>query len=535
MALIPDRTGYRPDEPVAIELDAPAPAAATLTLTQLDRTVREFDVPAGATRVELGSFPVGGYGVTLGDARTAFDVLDSAFDRPRYGFVARLTEDADIPAVMRNFRRLHLSIAQFYDWAYKHSMLMPPQDRYVDPLGQERSLAIVNEIAAAFSAQGTSPLGYSAVYAVAHDELDAWEGSVIRRPDGEPYRLGDTFLVLVDPADSTWLEHYLSELERALRGTALEGFHLDQYGWPKFARGPEGRTVDLAVSFTTLLAAIRDRLPDARMMFNNVNDFPTYATATSPQDATYIEVWEPHGTLSDLGLLALNARRARPEHPPILSAYLSCYSIDEDRATNAAQLLMATAFSHGATHLLLGEHNSVLTGPYYPDNHVLAEQSLESFVPWYDFAVRYGDLLYGPSIIDVTETFTGGINGDIVVEGVDIRTSTKAEAGCLWTRVSRTPHGIVVHLINLTDQVDTVWDAGKNPIGTIEGLTLRVSFAGSESVVLAASVDSPDLLPVRSRGVSATEQTDALTAAQSSAEYTVPAFGAWSIILIPTE
>ena len=35
-------------------------------------------------------------------------------------------------------------------------------------------------------------------------------------------------------------------------------------------------------------------------MFNNVNDFPTWVTAHSRQDAVYIEVWEPHVGLGDL-------------------------------------------------------------------------------------------------------------------------------------------------------------------------------------------------------------------------------------------
>lgn len=533
MALIPDRAGYRPGDPVTIELDPPAAEAGTLVVTRLAERVREIAVEAGAVRVQIGDLVPGGYGITLGARRTAIDVLRSAFDRPRYGFVAELTDRADLPAVMRTFRRLHLTAAQFYDWAYRHSTLLPPEDRYLDPLGQERSLAVVDAMASAFASQGTVPLGYSAVYAIAHDEAPAWDSSIIRRPDGEPYRLGDAFLVLVDPADPRWLEHYLGQLESVMERTAFAGFHLDQYGWPKFAMTADGRTVDLAVSFVTLLEGIRERLPDVRMIFNNVNDFPTYATAGAPQDATYIEVWPPHTTLGDLGRLAADARRANPQHPPILSAYLSCFAQDEHRALAAAELVMATAFSHGASHLLLGEHGRVLTGPYYPDNHVLAEQSLDRFVPWYDHAVRYGDLLYGADHVDVTEHFLGGINGDLIIEVPDRRVSPHAEPGCVWARAVRTPQGIVVHLIDLSAQEEIEWDAGKNDSPTVDGATLAVSFAGVDDVVYATSVDDPDLRAVTADGTSGREQGDALSAAQTSARFPLPAFRVWSMVLIP--
>lgn len=93
-------------------------------------------------------------------------------------------------------------------------------------------------------------------------------------------------------------------------------------------------------------------------------------------------MWPPHSTLADLGRLATTARSYRPEHPPILSAYLSCYAHDEHRANACATLVMATAFSHGATHLLLGEDSNVLTDPYYPRNHRIGPDSLDLFVRW---------------------------------------------------------------------------------------------------------------------------------------------------------
>ncbi len=532
MELIPDRAHYVPGAAVEIELTKPAPVAGELVVTRLHREVTRVDVPAGASAVALGSFDAGGYGVRLGDATTAFDVADSSFARPRYGFVAHLTDDADPHAVARNFRRLHLNIAQFYDWAYRHSTLMPPSEHYTDPLGLERTLSAVNRMSDTLSSVGTVPLGYSAVYAIGHTETDEWAGSIIHRTDGEQYRLGENFLVLVDPAEPRWLEHYLGELERVVRETSIEGFHLDQYGWPKFARRADGTAVDLAASFVTLFDAIRERLPDTPFIFNNVNDFPTWATAGGPQDASYVEVWDPHSTLQDLAALAASARVARADHPLILSAYLPCYANDdESRANSAAALVMATAFSNGATHLLLGEDRNALTGPYYATNHRLSAEGADFFVPWYDFQVRYGDLFYDANQVDITESFTGGINGDLVFEGA--RFSTKAEAGCVWTRVVRTSSGIVVHLIDLTAQTETVWDAGKNDPGIRSGISMAVSFLGETASIQFASVHKPDMITVTPSGTARSEQSNALSADQNSATFELPEFDTWAMLLIP--
>jgi dextranase len=196
--LIPDRATYAPGQEVVLVLSEAA-AEGVLTVSRLQDVVERVTVPAGATEVRLGPREPGGYGVRLGEAASAFDVLASPFDRPRYGFVVKLTDDVDVVAVTRNFRRNHLNLAQLYDWGYRHSQLMPPTDHYVDPLGQERDIAVVNRMSRELAAAGTVPLGYSAVYAIGHDEVDDWRGSLLLRPDGEPYRLGDDFLVLVDP------------------------------------------------------------------------------------------------------------------------------------------------------------------------------------------------------------------------------------------------------------------------------------------------------------------------------------------------
>lgn len=541
MELIPSRASYRPDESVSIELGVVEPGAVARVWSGLE--VRsEHPVEPGQPLLELGVHPRGGYGVDVVRdgaivAATAFDVLDDPFERPRYGFLAKMDGEADPAAVSRFFRRLHLDLAQFYDWGYRHSELMPPDEHYLDPLGQVRDLSVVNALASALDESGTLPLGYSAVYAVGHDEVDDWSDALLLRADGEAYRLGEDFLVLLDPAHPRWLEHYTAQLSRALEGTTLRGFHLDQYGWPKFARRADGIRVDLAASYRTLLERVRAAVPDARFIFNNVNDFGTRQTAGAPQDASYIEVWPPHETLGDLGLLAERTRALRPEHPPILSAYLSCFLTEPaERAEAAARLVMATAFSHGATHLLLGETGSVLVDPYYPRNHELTEAGAEAFVPWYDFLVRWGDLLLAPDAEDVTEFMTGGINNDIVLEGPEgVAFSTKALPGTVWTRVVRTGGGLLVHLIDLRAQDEVAWDAGKAPAEPLAGLSLRLAPVEGVPAAFWAGPESDHGTPERLGGAAAGESVaaDSLSAGQHFVRYPLPELRTWGFVFIP--
>ncbi|GAA4162165.1 glycoside hydrolase family 66 protein [Gryllotalpicola daejeonensis] len=541
ITLIPSAASYRPGQRIEIELAGEASGQSTqrtLVVTHLLEEVARVEVDSGTTRIEVSVHELGGYGVALVEdntivARTAFDVLDSPFERPRYGFTAKLDAETDAASVVAFFRRMHLNLAQFYDWGYRHSELLPPEREYLDPLGQPRDLEVVNGLAAAFDEAGVLPLGYSAVYAVGNSETDAWKGELLLRADGVPYRLGEEFLTLLDPAAPRWLEHYGAMLARALAGTALRGFHLDQYGWPKRALRGDGVIVDLDRSYATMIEAVRAAVPDAGLIFNNVNDFGTVQTAGTPQDASYIEVWPPHDTLGDLGLLATRTRALRPEHPPILSAYLSCYATESaERADAAAELVMATAFSHGASHLLLGEAGHALTDPYYPKNHTLPLTSHGLFARWYDAAVRWGDLLFDPAQQDVSEFMTGGINNDVVLDAEGVRFSTKAEPGTVWTRVVRTSRGLVIHLINLLGQSECAWDAGKSPATALDGATLTLAPVtgreapvwiepGADPLALAGAVGADD------------EAHDALSASQTTLEFPLPPLATWGFVFVP--
>src|SRR5262245_13349571 len=243
---LPTKARYAPGESAVLEV-APSSQTRSARVEHLGEIVAEVDVPAGATTVELPSLPEGGYAVVMGEHHTAVEVLGDPIARMRYGFIANFSPDKPVDSVLRNFRRLHLTGAQFYDWAYRHADLVGPLQAWSDPLGQPVSLSTVRALTEGLRTSGTLPIGYAAVYGVGRAEWPAWEHAALQRPDGVPYDLGG-FLWIVDPSDPGWLDHFTADLRRAVAAGGFAGFHLDQYGYPRRAVRPDGRVVDVAAA-----------------------------------------------------------------------------------------------------------------------------------------------------------------------------------------------------------------------------------------------------------------------------------------------
>ncbi|MFG2041638.1 glycoside hydrolase family 66 protein [Dactylosporangium sp. NPDC048998] len=525
--LLPSKASYLPGESVHIDV-SPAGHQRRLSVSHLGVEVATTDVPSGVHRLVLPVLPEGGYAVALLDDQhdtqwTAVEILADPVSRLRYGFVASFAPNRDIDAVRSHFRRLHLSGAQFYDWAYRHANLVGPAE-YEDPLGQPVSIDTVQRLAGGLRDGGTLPIGYAAVYAVGKDEWPAWEHIALVKPDGTPYALGD-FLQLVDPSDPAWLSHFTEDLRAAVRAGGFSGFHLDQYGWPRHAMRTDGRTVDVARAFDTLIQAVRTALPEATLVFNNVNDFPAWVTTASPQNVTYTEVWDPHHTLADLAAVATRSRTLAPTRPAVLAAYQTVYANHPAEVADlTTRFTMATAFSHGATQLLAGESGSVLVDPYYVRNHRALPSTLDMLQRWYDLLVAAGDVLLAPGLSDITRSVVGGLNDEIDVIGPDgITMSHEARPGTVWRRVVDTPHGTVIHLINLTGQEEAGWDTPKTPPPPVTGLRLRARLCTPELPTIR--VADPDRSPAFA-DVPAVREGEHV-------EADLPPLNVWEVVFLP--
>lgn len=521
--LLPVLSSFGPGDVIEIEVRA-APDSGEVIVRRLGDVVQRHPY-SGAGRFRLTGLPTGGYGVELvspgGSARTAIDVVGNDRARLRYGFVVDYSPVRDISGVSDTVRRLHLTDIQFYDWAYRHADLLGGGEEYRDALNQPISLEAVGGLVTAVQAAGARALGYAAVYAVGPQEWPQWQHDALLQATGEPYGLGD-FLFLVDPAASDWQESFTGQLREAVERIGFDGFHLDQYGYPKRAERPDGVSVDVAASFVSLIAAASTALPDARLVFNNVNDFPTWATAGTAQDAIYIEPWEPTTTLGALAAVVARARSVAAGRPIAIAAYQHVYdSAGAAESDLATAFTMATLFSHGATQLLAGEADRILVDPYYVRNHVVEASTAALLKRWYDFLVEHDRLLMADDIVDVTASYAGAYNDDCDVSFAGVRSTSTAEPGAVWRRVTSVGDALVVHLINLCGQVDAEWDAPRSaPIPQSGALRFRLGGASAPRVRVADPEAEGRLieLDVVVEGTHATAQ--------------LPALGIWQVIVI---
>lgn len=519
--ILPSRALDRPGTAIGIEVRG-LTGPATLEVCHLGDVVVTRRVDRDGL-VDVGPLPVGGYSVRLGEARTALEVSDDPRGVLRYGFVVDYRPGRDVVAVVDNIRRLHLTAIQFYDWAYRHADLLGGGEAYEDALGQPVSLETVRALVGGCHDVGADALGYAAVYAVGPTEWPRWHHDALLTASGSAYGLGD-FLFLVDPDASDWSAHFTEELAQAVAQLGFDGFHLDQYGYPKRAHTPAGDVVDVASSFCRLIESVRERLPQSRLVFNNVNDFPTWRTAGTRQDAVYIEVWQPQLELGHLAQTITRARAVGEGKPVVLAAYQHVYDqTDVAAADRAAALTMATIFSHGATHLLAGEADRILVDPYYVRNHQVEASTAAQLRRFYDFSVAHGRLLLPPDIVEVTSSFAGGYNDDLDVTYDGVAVGQTAVAGEVWRRITATADGsYVVHLINLTGQSDTRWDAPRHDLGSPGPGTLRMRRMGTAlpRIRYADPDRQPELVDV-----SASVDGDYLSAQ-------LPPPHAWQVVLI---
>lgn len=473
--LLPTKATYVPSEPIVVEVRGDR-APGELVVFRLGDEVSRHPYVGG----QFASVPAqgaGAFGIELqrghAIARTAVDVRENNRERLRYGFVADHSSGRDPQGTADNIRRLHLTGVMFYDWAYRHAALLGGGEQYDDALGQPVSLPALRRFVAAVQEAGSRALGYAAVYAVGPAEWAQWKHDAVLTASGEPYALGD-FLFIVDPAAPDWLEHFVGELQDSTASVGFDGYHLDQFGYPKTALRADGEVIDMAESFATMIEGVRAGLPQAHLVFNNVNDFPTWRTSTLSQDAVYIEPWEPQLTLGSLADQVTRAR-AGNDKPVVIAAYQHVYdSADAAASDRATSLTMATLFSRGGTQILAGEADRILVDPYYVRNHVAEASTRDMLTRWYDFLVEHDELLLDPTAVDVTASYAGEYNNDCDVSYDSAAVSGEATAGVVWRSITAVRGRLVVNLINLVGQTDTLWDAPRNPFGDPGPGALRV-------------------------------------------------------------
>src|SRR5207253_11502985 len=117
-------------------------------------------------------------------------------------------------------------------------------------------------------------------------------------------------------------------------------------------------------------------------------------------------------------------------------------------------------------------------------------------------------------------TELGGVNTELRIDA-PVPISTDRGPGVVWARAIRSRRGLVVSLIDLSEQRDDRWDAGKQPSRPLAGVRLSVQRVRLAPAFLFADPD--DSPGMRRLGSSAEGRYD--TAA-------LPPFRTWALVWV---
>jgi dextranase len=504
------------------------------------RVDRSIDVGAGVTKVDFAAKVPGpgrhGYLVDLAlkdehgehtSAVAATDVLRSWMDDPRYGFLSDFgPNDGGIEERIARTARFHLNCLQFYDWMYRHYRLLPPRENFTDALGRRLSLKTVRKAIHACHEHRVAALAYAAIYAAEPEFFRRHRKWGLYRPDGSSYMLGTLFHLMNLASSSPWVRHMLGDLRRTLQAVPFDGFHLDQYGFPRVGYSIAGELRDVGRDFASFVDAAASvtsgNSSDAGNIFNAVNAWPVEHVARRKQAATYVEVWPPHVTYSDLVGIVRRCHDLAPGQPVILAAYASFLARKPSARTAAGglALLSAVIFGAGAWHLLLGEGEAALTHAYYPKYARLSPGVVRKLRRYYDFAVGYREFLRDPSLRQVAATF---IDSDEPTMSASVPYSSVPTAGHVWAGLRTKPGWLVISLVNLLDESDLNWDRKREAPRTRK-VTLHLP---NETKIRRCLVASPDGEGSLAPAVCQVDKSDGRTIEVS--------LSTWTVVLVETD
>lgn len=421
------------------------------------------------------SFLIGGYGVDViinidnkqcETLSTAFDVVSSFKDAPRYGFLSEfndedILDDQDILYM----KKLHINMIQFYDWMYRHEDLVCEHNKYVDLMGKYVSKdAIINKINLCHE-NGMKAIAYGAIYAASTEFYNGHKEWALYNSNDKPITFIDVFYIMNIHKTCPWHQHIIEQYEKTITKLDFDGIHMDTYGFPKKGYSKVNNTnelVHLDEHFGELINDTKAKLQhikeDVALIFNNVGNWPVYSTASANQDIIYVEVWDPYYSYNHIREIIVQARNITNK-PIILAAYLKPFMEEsQNKAGYALKLLTASIVANGAYHLIMGEEKGVLTQGYYVDYYKMNDEIAYDMRKYYDFIVRYSDIFFDQSLMDVTMTHCYGDNMEYLFESNEF--SATATPNKIWTIIKENNTRKVISLINLLGN-DVNWNKGK--------------------------------------------------------------------------
>lgn len=507
--IFPLKAQYKLSENVILRINSDEKIIkANIAIFYLNKQLKSINIekPFNTKDIEINThlFKHGGYGVNLiaetlrnkYETYTSFDICRNINDSLRYGFVSDFTEKDLKNGAMDWLRKCHINIVQFYDWSYRHDNLTCDDDYYVDMMGKHISRNVVISKNKEATSYGIRGIAYGAVYAASKQFFLKHKDWALYYPDNKPITFIDVFYLMNIEKESPWCKHLINQYYLAIKKMGFTGIHMDTYGFPKTAISRlNGRNynVNLDSEFPMLINDTRSILESKNinplLIFNNVGNWPVYATANSKVDAVYVEVWDPYNKYHHIASIIKDAKKILKKNKPvIIAAYLKPFRLESiDRGMNAAKLLMAEIVSNGAYHLLIGENKAVLTQGYYSDYTKLDDSSAQEIRSYYDFMIRYYDLFYNKSFKDVSHTHFFGDNREYMSSCKKI--SVNYEDNKIWAIIKENNKHKVISLINLCGNKDDTWNSGKNHPIEQHNITFSVAI---DNYIKGVYIASPD-------------------------------------------
>jgi dextranase len=398
-------------------------------------------------------------------ATTAFDVLSSWTDFPRYGFLTDFSASrADPEVVLKKLMRFHINGLQLYDWQYRHDQLLAPTEEYIDPLGREMSLASVRKLVDVAHRHGMAAMPYLAIYAASAEFWRTHPDWALYDESGSPIAFGENFLGLMDPtAGSPWSGHLLEEGARALENIPFDGLHIDQYGDPKHAWDSHHNSVDLPRAFADFIQSASDQYPDETILFNAVGNWPIESLTESKVDFLYIEIWPPDVEYLQVAEVVLNAVRRSHGKAVVIALYLPANHLNNNLLADAVILAC------GGTRIELGEDERLLSDPYFPKHEYISPDLKAELRRLSDFAVRNGEWLRHYNLSKDEKEFWA--KSDLNPEFVSTEEA-------IWTVVRNYPKSFVVQLVNFTGlDPHQRWDEGHTASTLCKDVSIEIQLS----------------------------------------------------------
>ncbi|MBN8635551.1 MAG: hypothetical protein J0M07_09540 [Anaerolineae bacterium] len=533
--ILPNKSYYHPGDTVQLTVSASAGSTVRARVTYLNTFVTELSAPltdgqAGLTWTPPAEAPRG-YGVTvdvldasgtvLATQSSAFDVLNHWIEAPRYGFLTDFSPaHRTIAPTLDWMLRHHINGAQFYDWQYRWEDLIPPDDRFDDGLGRDQSMATVHNLIDLLHTGDIAAMPYTAIYGASWAFFQQHQDWGMFDARGNVHTLGENFIAIMDATPgSPWNVHLLGEFADVLDNTTFDGIHIDQYGAPKTGFDTLGNPIDMADVMPAFINQTAELVQDRRgaagvTLFNSVGNWPIDAVAPAQQDASYIEVWPPYDDYLDLNRIITNAQTLGNQKPVILAAYIPPERVINWRLANSVIL------ASGAYHLETGEPGAMLQDPYFPRFGEIADADQPQFLRYYDFIVRYENVLSVGTTAASAERHGAISLGDVRMRGIRSRDRVVpiVRAGADFE---------TFRLVNFLDIDGADWNApttvGPTPL-TDQAVSLTV-----ERPVTAVWYASPDT----TENMSANSLPFSVEA--GTLQFILPRLDYWSMIVVEYE